>query len=758
MSETVAGRFGGLALSNANPMEELHSRFSYMTGLMMMSVPAIAGGILKGGSAVMSSMNYQLAGMINSTNARASAAASSGNVDFGNLQMDNHGYNNTSANKFDDNTLTNTGHRYTQNADGSVTTDHADGHRTFNATPTITQSTFQTTAQQSIQEGIQDNLSRTEQSLAQQSMSLGNNISTGMAQTDRWGETKNRSLSYGTGHSTGTEAQVSEGMSDIQSAIKSVSQATGWTEDQSQSYLRTMSVGGGIGFGGKHGGAGNGAGKGGMGIMQFLNANAGVNWSNDDRESYSKTVNENQQVLDQATAQYTQGANSITRAAAQTDNKDNRSEIEQYANDFAINYNEGKQLAAQATKSESDMLAYSHALSRMENDSASFTANHIMGFQNFLEENMDNPNDIQRLMTAHQPEDLQEVKKLYGDYIQTEAFKELTGVEASQGQSASQLKDEYQASKPTQHMVPELSNDQSYIMEAGQVISQAKTNLDRDTNMAERQSWELFNDQSFNDVSNQAQNQQEQATQQSKHRPESIVSPQLREEVDQKTDSPSPARSSVILGGAPMYPTTPSVAENAAKTEESSQALSSTERPITVAESMGDISLSQAPNRNDAIDTGMSMDRHSDAMPSTHERAMSTQHAHHHSLEGSPPPSTVAATKPSEQTASIDQHPHRASQETVHQERNLNNASTLAMEHEETQSQVNQPQKKPDSFASLNNEPTIQKNHSDRSDNFNSAESMSESYARYQSKDELDLSEGNEMKMSSLSSDKTSTT
>ncbi|NOI21179.1 conjugal transfer mating pair stabilization protein TraG [Vibrio coralliilyticus] len=754
MSDTVAGRFGGLALSNANPMEELHSRFSYMTGLMMMSVPAIAGGILKGGSAVMSSMNYQLAGMINSTNARASAAASSGNVDFGNLQMDSHSYNNTSANKFDDNTLTNTGHRYTQNADGSVTTDHADGHRTFNATPTITQSTFQTTAQQSIQEGIQDNLSRTEQSLAQQSMSLGNNISTGMAQTDRWGETKNRSLSYGSGHTTGTEAQVSEGMSDIQSAIKSVSQATGWTEDQSQSYLRTMSVGGGIGFGGKHGGAG----KGGMGIMQFLNANAGVNWSNDDRESYSKTVNENQQVLDQATAQYTQGANTITRAAEQTDNKDNRSEIEQYANDFAINYNEGKQLAAQATKSESDMLAYSHALSRMENDSASFTANHIMGFQNFLEENMDNPNDIQRLMTAHQPEDLQEVKDRYGKYIQTEAFKELTGVGSSQSQSANQLKDEYHVSKPTQHMAPEMSDSQSYLMEAGQVISQAKTNLDRDTNMAERQSWELFDDQSFNEVSNQAQKQQEQATHQSKQVPETLVSPKLHDEVAPKTGSPSPANNNLILESASIPAIASSIAENADKINESSPAFSSTEKPITVAESMGDISLSRMPNRNETTDTGMSMDRYGDAMPSPHDRAMSTQHAHHHSLEGSTPPDTIATAKPDEQTVPIDQHSHWASQEAVHQERNLDNTSSLAMGNEEPQSQVNQSQEDSSSLASLNNEPTIQEHHSDLPDNSSSAESVSESYARYQSKDELDLSEGNEMKMSSLSSDKTSTT
>ena len=52
MSEPVASKFGGLTLSNANPLDELHSRWSWMTGLLMMSVPVIAGGILKGGNAV----------------------------------------------------------------------------------------------------------------------------------------------------------------------------------------------------------------------------------------------------------------------------------------------------------------------------------------------------------------------------------------------------------------------------------------------------------------------------------------------------------------------------------------------------------------------------------------------------------------------------------------------------------------------------------------------------------------------------------
>ncbi|GLT20484.1 conjugal transfer protein TraG [Vibrio zhanjiangensis] len=521
MSEPVASKFGGLTLSNANPLDELHSRWSWMTGIFMMSVPVIAGYILKGGNAVLSNMNYQMASMINATNARASAASSSGNADFGNLQMDNHSFNNTSANKFDDNTLTNTGHTYTQNADGSMTTQHADGHRTFNATPAVSQANFQTTAQSAIQQNVQDNLTQTQQSIEQNSTNLAHNVSSGIALSDRWNDTVNQNLSYGHGHNTGIETQVREGMDDMQSAVKSVSQATGWTEDQSKAYLRSMSAGGGIGLGGK-----NGGGK--PGLLSLLNANAGMQWSNEDRDSFSKTVSENEQLLNQATQQYSQGASTVTRAGEQVDSKDSRSDIEQFAHDFATNYNEGRQLTAQANKLESDMLAYSTALTRLESDSASFTANHIMGFQSFLENRVNmEPGDVQRLMTAHKPEDLQEVKERYGDYVQTEAFKTLTNVNDGQG-----YQNQYDANKPTQHMVPQMSDNQRYIVEAGAVVAKADATHNRDVAMNERQSWELFNQDQYQQVATDSQTQQRET--QSRIDP-SITpppSPKIRQEVE----------------------------------------------------------------------------------------------------------------------------------------------------------------------------------------------------------------------------------
>ncbi|MGR3990848.1 conjugal transfer protein TraG, partial [Vibrio harveyi] len=230
--------------------DELHSRFAWMTGILMIGVPLIAGGILKGGQSVMSSMNYQLSSMINSTNARASAAASTGNLDFGSMQIDNHSMNNTHANKFDTNTLTNQGHTYTQKADGSVTTQHPDGRTTYDSTQTVSRGNISTNTSAMLQESVANARTQTEQNLTQQSTQLGQSIQAGASLSDRWHDSVGKNLSYGEGSSSGFNTQVSQGMSNMQSAINNVIKQTGWTEDQSRAYLQSAYAGVDVSVGG----------------------------------------------------------------------------------------------------------------------------------------------------------------------------------------------------------------------------------------------------------------------------------------------------------------------------------------------------------------------------------------------------------------------------------------------------------------------------------------------------------------------------
>ncbi|MBN8161752.1 hypothetical protein, partial [Vibrio vulnificus] len=76
--------------------------------------------------------------------------------------------------------------------------------------------------------------------------------------------------------STGFNTQVSQGMSNMQSAIDNVSKQTGWTKDQSQAYLQSAYAGVDVGVGS------------GKSILPFsASANAGVQWSDEERTAYS---------------------------------------------------------------------------------------------------------------------------------------------------------------------------------------------------------------------------------------------------------------------------------------------------------------------------------------------------------------------------------------------------------------------------------------------------------------------------------------
>ncbi|CAK2110500.1 conjugal transfer mating pair stabilization protein TraG [Vibrio crassostreae] len=541
LSTDVSGKFGGLVLSNANTADELHSRFAWMTGILMIGVPMIAKGILKGGQEVMSSMNYQLSSMINSTNARASAAASTGNLDFGSMQIDNHSMNNTHANKFDTNTLANQGHTYTQNPDGSVTTQHADGRTTYDSSQTTSRGNLSANTQSMLQESVANARSHTAQNLEQNSTQLGQTIQGGAALSDRWHDSVSKNLAYGEGNTSGFNTQVSEGMNDMQTAVDSVIQQTGWTKDQSKAYLQSV-------YGGFEGGLGTGKGK---GASPFnLGVSGGVKWSDDERTAYSKMNTEQKQQLEQATKQYTEGANAVTSAGMQVDNKDTRTSVEQFAHDFAINASNTKSLGASVMQSQSDLNALSNTQTRLDSGSASFTANAIQGFQNYLERQA-KPEDVQRLMTAHQPEDIADAKKSWQEFTRTEAFATMAGLDGDAAKIVGKMNQAHQATTPTGPLT--LSPEQNNTMEKEWGSTVDTVAATRTAMLHNNETGGLFNQERFDGVTDEVRYQQEEA-QKPISKPEPMIKLTIASQVEEEVTPPE--RTEYVTSDQ-AYPATP---------------------------------------------------------------------------------------------------------------------------------------------------------------------------------------------------------
>ncbi|WP_425628597.1 conjugal transfer protein TraG N-terminal domain-containing protein [Vibrio neptunius] len=410
----------GLTLSNAEAIDQLHSRFGYMAGFLMMTIPVLAGKVLQGGVAAAQAMNYQLAGMINSTNARVSAASSTGNMDFGNLQMQNHNFNNTSGNKFDDNLLLRTGMATIQQPSGaSITTLLNDGDRKlYNAQEAISRPAWSAQTSTMLQNSISDQYSSALTAQKQNMNTFTDSFSNSVQTSDRWNDNWSRNFSYGDDHNTTTEGQISQSYTQMESAIDSISQTMGWTYDQSRAYALAANVGASFKTPGEN-------------ILGF-GVSGGVQWSAEDRDAYSKMSAEQKQALEQATQQYSEGASSMDRAGRSLTAKENRSDIEQYAHDFALNHQRLQSSAASVSESNAEVASLQNMQSRLSTNSAAFTVPAEDGFKIFLANTLKkNDSEIARLMNATQPEAFREVRELFDTYTRSEAFQQDFGVSTS---------------------------------------------------------------------------------------------------------------------------------------------------------------------------------------------------------------------------------------------------------------------------------------------------------------------------------------
>ncbi|WP_394252857.1 conjugal transfer protein TraG N-terminal domain-containing protein [Vibrio profundi] len=418
-STATADPMNGLSLSNANALDELHTRFGYMAGFLMMTIPVLAGKILQGGVAAAQAMNYQLAGMINSTNARVSAASSTGNMDFGNLQMQNHSFNNTSANKLDDNVLVRTGMATIQQQDGAsiITLNNDGGRRLYNAQEAESKPIWQAQASTMLQNSVSDQYTSALTAQKQSMNTFTDNYSNSMQQSDRWNDNWSRSLSYGDSHSASTEGQISQSYTTMESAIDNISQTMGWTHDQARAYAISANAGVSIGTPGQS--------------VLGSGASAGVQWSTDQREAYSNMSAEQKQALEQATQQYSEGSTSMERAGRTMDTKDNRSAVEQYAHDFALNHQRLQSSAASVSESNAEVDNLQNIQSRLDTNSVNFSASAVTGFQAYLESEFDDKREITRLMNATKPEDLMEVSERFDKYSRSDAFQHAFGVSTS---------------------------------------------------------------------------------------------------------------------------------------------------------------------------------------------------------------------------------------------------------------------------------------------------------------------------------------
>ena len=409
----------GITLSNVNGIDYVNTRYASITGYLMMSTPAIALALTKGAAAMMNSLNYQLAGMINQTNARTSTAASTGDISHGNTQFQTHAFNNVNGNKFDTSTLLKQYGTTTQNERGLMTTEY--GNRTvYDTSPTASNFQWNVASTSQYAEAVNDQYTQAKSNLSTQQAALSQSVQSGSQLMADWKDTASSSQSYGLTHGHGASTAATQGLEQVSQATEQVMNATGWSHDKANAYLHSMYGGIDGSLGGKIGGK-----AGPLDLSLGVSASAGTKWTDEDRETISNFTNEQQSQIQAAIESFRAGANQTIEASNRLTADERHSEVGTYASGFAANFNQTQGLMTSATQSQQEVDTLSRANSQEQRQMASLTEKLEIPFQEFVEERYKKEEGkATQILTSNDAGSRQLRADEWEAFKQTEAFKD----------------------------------------------------------------------------------------------------------------------------------------------------------------------------------------------------------------------------------------------------------------------------------------------------------------------------------------------
>ena len=209
----------GLTMSNIDKLLLEHSDVANMAGYLMLSIPFISGGLVKGMSSAFNHAASYIGGVLQSSASSAASEAASGNIHLGNSS-----WNNINANKFDTNSTMMRGMATEQLGTGVLRTARPDGETTYDASHAISKlptsvrssdllsSSFSEQAEASRTASIQDQKTHDQSmsSAVSDFSSLGKSLSSGKT----------------IGESLGSREAVSagEGFTDMHSMAKNIAE------------------------------------------------------------------------------------------------------------------------------------------------------------------------------------------------------------------------------------------------------------------------------------------------------------------------------------------------------------------------------------------------------------------------------------------------------------------------------------------------------------------------------------------------------
>lgn len=402
--------FGGFTLSNANAVDEIHTRFAAIAGYLMMSTPLIAGGMLKGGGAIFSSLNYGLAGMVNSVAGRTSTAVATGDISQGNTSINTHNWDNQTAHQHNTAPFSKTFGSTEQQQDGTFRHTLGNGQIRYSVGDSISQTPWSGQTQKMIQDSVTHNLNESQQDLNQWSnqINASNNVTAG--HLNQYGASLAQNDNYSERSAVSASSNLTSSVTNMQSAIDSISAIEGFSKNDAMALASSFSaqstLGGGL-----------------PPVTPFIaSATTSGAISSDTRETFDNLSQEQKQELYQNLVQYHDGASSVLGFNETSDTSQLNSQTKQWVDNFSANYQNtlGANQSALASYQEVDSL--SHIKSKLDSGGVQFNENVVEPFHAFVRAWAQGEEETQRIMMDTTPSSLFDRQKLWNEFTSTDEF------------------------------------------------------------------------------------------------------------------------------------------------------------------------------------------------------------------------------------------------------------------------------------------------------------------------------------------------
>lgn len=417
----ITNIYGGITLSNVDPLQEMHSRYAAMTGFLMMSVPTlIVPLIMKGGASVMSSMSHQFAGMMSSVNARTSASAASGDINLGNAQVDNYSYNNTNGNKIDTTGVERIHGNTKQDATGYETTTFDDGKQVISGQNALSRSlpvnisgsdVVTNSASQSASNAISASQSTGEQ-LNQTTSAIqnqSNNLSHGL----------NKTSSYGDNSSTSEAGNHRKSVADLSSLVESYGKEFGRTKDEAWNDAIRMNADAKMGV------TVGTPGKGLFGSGASAEASTGTSASTDESNSTRLSDSERVSRLQSYQEQFSSNIDKVKSYSSGEQSSNTHAKSDSEMQSFVDSINQSESLAKTQHAQLTEAQSYTDLANSVKSGSISVGRDFNQDFVNYARNERENAgfDDYQAIIKGETKEDQQTRNELLSTFSNSPEVK-----------------------------------------------------------------------------------------------------------------------------------------------------------------------------------------------------------------------------------------------------------------------------------------------------------------------------------------------